>query len=150
MMPARRKNWKMLELLMRYGATVPALSKWGRFYYFRHDDIAAFLLEHGMSASHMTWHNVTLLHDMAQSGDVVKAHLLLDHGAEINAIDDEYHATPLGMAARWGQRKMASLLLERGADPNAAGAAWSTPLAWARKKGHAALADALIAAGAIA
>jgi uncharacterized protein len=150
MMPARRKNWKMLELLMRSGATVPALSKWGRFYYFVHDDIAAFLLDHGMSAHHMTWHNVTLLHDMAQSGEVAKARLLLDHGADIDAVDDEYRTTPLGMAARWGQRKMVSFLLERAANPNKAGASWSTPLAWARTKGHAEIVKDLIAAGAAA
>lgn len=150
MMPAKLRDWKMLELLMQCGATVPALSKWGRFYYFRHDDIAAFLLEHGMSASHMTWHNVTLLHDMAQSGDVAKARLLLDHGADIDAIDDEYQTTPLGMAARWGQRKMSAFLIERGADPNKAGTPWGTPLAWARKKGHDAIVRDLIAAGAAA
>jgi ankyrin repeat protein len=40
-------------------------------------------------------------------------------------------------------------LLERGADPNRAGAAWSTPLAWARKKGHAVIATELVAAGAL-
>ena len=45
---------------------------------------------------------MTLLHDMAQSGDIAKAGLLLEHGADIDAIDDEYRATPLGMAARWG------------------------------------------------
>jgi hypothetical protein len=43
---------------------------------------------------------------------------------------------------------MARFLLDRGADPNGAGAAWSTPLAWARKKGHAALAADVVAAGA--
>ena len=150
MMPAKRRDWKILELLIQCGATVPALSKWGRFYYFRHDDIAAFLLAHEMSASHMTWHNVTLLHDMAQSGDVAKARLLLDHGADIDAIDDEYQSTPLGMAARWGQRKMAAFLLARAADPNKAGALWSTPLAWARTKGHADIVEDLIAAGAAA
>jgi hypothetical protein len=43
---------------------------------------------------------------------------------------------------------MAAFLVERGADPNRAGAAWSTPLAWARKKGHVGVADDLMAAGA--
>jgi uncharacterized protein len=148
MMPARRKNRPMLDLLMRFDAKVPALSKWGRFYYFVHDDIAAFLLESGMSPNHMTWHRVTLLHDMAQSGDIAKARLLLDHGADINAVDEEYRSTPLGFASRWGQRAMAALLLERGADPNRAGAPWSTPLAWAQKKGHDDLASDLSAAGA--
>ena len=149
MMPAKNRDRPLLELLMRFGAQVPAMSKWGRFYYFVHDDIAAFLLENGMSPRHMSWHGVTLLHDMAQSGDVAKARLLLDHGADINAVDDEYRTTPLGMAARWGQRKMVALLLERGADPNKAGAAWSTPLAWARKKEHGAVASDLRAAGAL-
>lgn len=148
MMPAKRRDRRMLERLMGFGATVPALSKWGRFYYFRHDDIAAWLLEHGMGATHMTWQQVTLLHDMAQSGDIVKARLLLDRGADIDAIDDEYRATPLGMAARWGQQRMVAFLLARGCDPNRAGAPWSTPLAWARKKGHDSLARALLAAGA--
>jgi len=40
------------------------------------------------------------------------------------------------MAARWGRRELVELLLDRGADPNAGGAAWATPLAWAHKKGH--------------
>jgi ankyrin repeat protein len=148
MMSSRGGNRPMLELLIRFGATVPNLSKWGRFYYFKHDDIAAFLLQNGMNPGHMTWHRVTLLHDMAQSGDITKARLLLDHGANINAIDDEYRSTPLGMAARWGQKDMVAFLLERGADPNRAGATWATPLAWARKKGHPDVADDLIASGA--
>jgi len=150
MMPAKGRNRPLLELLMRFGAHVPALSKWGRFYYFVHDDIAAFLLDSGMSPRHMTWHHVTLLHDMAQHGDIAKARLLIDHGADIDAVDEEYRTTPLGMAARWGRRDMALFLLERGADPNKAGAAWSTPLAWAQKKGHGRLANDLVVAGAAA
>ena len=43
MIPAKKRNRPLLELLMRFGAQVPAMSKWGRFYYFVHDDIAAFL-----------------------------------------------------------------------------------------------------------
>jgi ankyrin repeat protein len=144
MMPARGGDRPMLELLIRYEAQVPIVSKWGRFYYFKHTDIAAFLLTTGMSASHMSWHHVTLLHDMAQSGDIPKAQLLLDHGADINAIDEEYCSTPLGMAARWGQRDMVAFLLERGADRERAGAAWSSPLAWAQKKGHISIANDLL------
>src|SRR5688572_24220662 len=137
MMPAKKRDRPMLELLLQHGAKVPKMSKWGRFYYFKHDDVAALLLAHGMSARHRTWHAVTLLHDMAQSGDVAKARLLLDNGAEVDVIEDEYRSTPLGLAARWGRRPLVELLLQRGADPNAAGAAWSRPLAWARTKGSA-------------
>jgi hypothetical protein len=32
---------EMIEVLMKYGARVPALSKWGAFYYFKHEDLAA-------------------------------------------------------------------------------------------------------------
>lgn len=137
MMPANRNNRKLLELLIGYGARVPDVSKWGRAYYFKHDTIAAFLLEKGMNPNHMTWHHVTLLHDMAQEGDVRKARLLLDHGADIDPIDEEYCSTPLGLAARWGQRRMVAFLLERGAGPSKSGGPWATPLAWAEKNGHA-------------
>ena len=143
MMPAKLANRPMLELLLGQGARVPAVSKWGREYYFKHADIAAFLLDRGMSPNHMTWHHVTLLHDMAQAGDIEKATLLLDHGADLDPLEDEYCSTPLGLAARWGQTRMVDFLLERGADPGLAGADWATPLAWAERKGHTAIAARL-------
>jgi hypothetical protein len=149
MMPANRRNRALCEALLLHGAQVPLMSKWARFYYFKHDDIAAFLMERGMSAHHRTWHGVTLLHDMAQNGDLAKARLLVDHGAELDVIEDEYRSTPLGLAARWGRRPLVELLLARGANPNAGGAAWSTPLAWARAKGHGEIERMLVAAGAV-
>jgi uncharacterized protein len=136
MMPSNRRNRPMLELLLQHNARVPDMSKWGRAYYFKHTDIAAFLLSSGMNPNHMTWHHVTLLHDMAQEGDIAKATLLLDHGSDLDPIEEEYQSTPLGLASRWGRREMVSFLLDRGADPSKSGAPWSTPLAWARKKGH--------------
>jgi len=123
-------------MLIRHGARVPTVSKWGRCYYFKHTDTAAFLLRHGMDPNHMNWHYTTLLHHVASDGDIPKASLLLDHGATIDAIDEEYRSTPLGMAARWGRHEMVAFLLERGADRDAAGDPWATPLAWATRKGH--------------
>ena len=143
MMPAKCRQRAMVELLLRYGARVPDVSKWGREYYFKHDDMAAFLLARGMNPNHMTWQHVTLLHDMAQLGHLERARLLLDHGADINPLDEEYRSTPLGLAARWGQREMVDLLLSRGADPTKAGASWATPLAWARAKGYRDIEDLL-------
>lgn len=128
---------KMLEILLSHGATVPTLSKWGARYYFKHYESGKFLLENGMDPNHMNWREFTLLHDMAHKGFVEKVELLMDHGAYIDAIDDEFSTTPLGYAAKWGNREVAILLLERGADPNKAGANWATPLAWAMRKGHA-------------
>ncbi len=91
----------------------------------------------------MNWHRFTLLHHMAAEGEFGKARLLLDHGADINFIDDEYRSTALGVAARRGQIAMVEFLLERGADATAAGASWATPLAWAIKKGHNTIAKIL-------
>ena len=134
--PANHADHRMLEMLMNHGARVPEISKWGARYYFKHYDTAAFLLEHGMNPNHMNWREFTLLHDMAHTGDVAKARLLIQHGADVNFVDDEYRSTPLGYAARWGHGAMVTLLLNSGADPNKSGAAWSIPLAWARKKNH--------------
>ena len=145
---ANRTRRKMLELLLARGARVPDVAKWGRFYYFKHADIAALLLERGMSPNHMTWHRTTLLHDMAGEGNAEKARMLLKHGADNDAIDDEFRSTPLGFAARWGRRDLVMLLLDHGADPNVAGAPWATPLAWAEKKGHGDIARDLRAGGA--
>ena len=148
-MPANRGNRKMLELLLAHGARVPQVSKWGAWYYFKHYEIAAFLIERGMSAQHMNCHHTTLLHDMAYTGDVRKAALLLEHGADIDAIDEEFRSTPLGLAVRFGQRDMVDFLLDRGADPNRAGSRWATPLEWARKKGHPDIESRLRAGGAV-
>jgi len=147
-MPAKDGDRQMLQLLMGYGARVPDLSKWGARYYFKHYETAAFLLENGMNPNHMNWRQFTLLHDMAFTGDLQKARLLLDHGADIDAVDEEYRSTPLGYAARWGRREMVAFLLERRADVNKSGAPWATPLAWARKKGYPEIEADLRQAGA--
>jgi ankyrin repeat protein len=98
--------------------------------------------------NHMSWHHVTLLHDTAQCGDLKKAKMLIRHGALIDPVEEEYQSTPLGLAARWGHKPMVAFLLEQGTDPDKAGAEWSTPLAWARKKGHEAIEKLLLKASA--
>jgi uncharacterized protein len=136
-MPAKEVNRELVELLMRHGARVPAIVKWAQYYYFEKYEGAVLMMEKGMSANTMSWHHVTLLHDMAQKGYLEKASLLIEHGADVNAVEEEYQSTPLGMAAKWGHAGMVAHLLKHGADPNKSGAPWSTPLVWARKKGHA-------------
>jgi len=95
--PANSGDLELIEVLMRCGARVPDVTKWGRYYYFKHAEVARYLLEHGMNANHRSWQEVTLLHDMAHEGSVEKARLLLDHGAEVDAIDGDYRSTPLGL-----------------------------------------------------
>jgi uncharacterized protein len=147
-MPANRRHRRVLELLLRYGARVPEVCKWAPAYYFKHADIGAFLLDAGMHPDTMNHHRTTLLHSMAYEGEVAKATLLADRGADVNAIDEEFRSTPLGYAARFGRPEIARLLLDRGADPNLASAPWATPLEWARRKGHGPIEELLRAAGA--
>jgi ankyrin repeat protein len=145
---AKENDRRMIDLLLSYKAKVPAVLKWTQFYYFERLDGATYMMEKGMNPNTMSWHHVTILHDMAQKGDMEKAALLLKHGANINPVDEEYQSTPLGMAARWGHIEMVSFLLKQGADPDKAGAPWATPLAWAIKKNHSAIIDLLKHAGA--
>lgn len=140
---AKTNNRSMADLLMSYSAKVPDILKWTQKYYFERLDGATYMMEKGMNPNTMSWHHVTILHDMAQNGDIAKVKLLIDHGADLNAIEEEYQSTPLGMAARWGHLDMVNYLLEQGADPGRSGADWSTPLAWAVRKGHAAIEERL-------
>ena len=145
---AKENNQKMIDLLMSYGAKVPAILKWTQFYYFERLDGATYMMEKGMNPNTMSWHHVTILHDMAQKGNIQKAELVIKYGADIDPVDEEYQSTPLGMAARWGHIEMVNYLLAKGADPNKAGASWATPLAWAKKKKHTGIEKILRKSGA--
>lgn len=134
--PANAADLELIELLMQYGARVPDVTKWCARYYFKHEAIAALFMERGMNPNHMNWHHVTLLHELAFTGEMYKARLLVNRGADINALDEEFQSTPLGLAARGGQRAMVKYLLDCGADKHKAGAPWATPVAWARARHH--------------
>ena len=135
-MPGKSNNRELMTLLMSYGATVPKLLKWAPAYYFERYDSAEFLIKNGMDPNTMSWHGVTLLHDMAWKGWDDRVRLLIDHGADLNLIEDEYCSTPLGIAARFGNEKAVGMLIDAGADVNLSGAEWSTPSAWASSRGN--------------
>jgi ankyrin repeat protein len=145
---AKENNRSMIDLLAKYGAKVPEILKWAQYYYLEHNEGAAYILEKGMNPDTKSWHHVTMLHDMAQKGNLYKAELLIKHGADLNPVEEEYQSTPLGMAARWGHLEMVQYLLKLGADTNKAGAPWATPLAWAKKKGFIEVEETLVRAGA--
>lgn len=149
MMPAKEGHSDMIDLLMAYGAKVPGVLKWAQEYYFKRAEIGALLLQRGMDPNTRSWQQVTLLHDMAQKGNIEKASLLIKYGAAINLVEDEYQSTPLGLAARWGQLEMVKYLIGQGADVNKAGATWATPLAWAGKRNHDSIEQLLLANGAV-
>lgn len=144
--PARRGRMALVELLVKYGAAV-ANENHGTFY--RVYETAKYFLQNGADPNYRNWLGISSLHLIAHEGDVDRAGLLLDFGAEINALEPEYCATPLGLASRAGHRTMVEFLLSRGADPNLPKEKpWATPLAWAVKKGHVQIARMLREHGA--
>lgn len=76
------------------------------------------------------------------------ARILIDGGAEVDALESQLHSTPLGWAARYGQIALCRFLLTRGANPNEGYEPWARPLAWAERYGHQEVADLLREAGA--
>ena len=76
------------------------------------------------------------------------ARILVDGGAEVDALEKQLQSTPLGWAARYGQRELCAFLLQRGADIDRGGADWARPLAWADRYGHGEVAALLREAGA--
>ncbi|RKN85927.1 ankyrin repeat domain-containing protein [Paenibacillus ginsengarvi] len=98
-------------------------------------DMVRMLLDHGADPNAASWLGVTYLHLAACKGKTAVAELLLEYGANLDAIDDEYGTTPLGWAVKYGQTDMVRWLLGHGADPFLpAGQPWTQPLAWAQRK----------------
>lgn len=113
-------------------------------------ELNELLFAHGMNPSHPDWLHATPLHHFARKGDVERATLYLDHGADLHARDEEISSTPLGWAAKFGQRPMVELLLARGSRTNLADdPPWATPLAWAVRRGHPEIAELLRQHGAV-
>ncbi len=99
--------------------------------------IAELLFKHGMDANMQNWLGVRPLHRFAQRGDIENALIFLEHGADINARDEDICSTPLAWAAKYGRLEMVELLLKHGAKTNLPDdAAWTTPLAWAQRRGY--------------
>ncbi|MCC7374373.1 MAG: ankyrin repeat domain-containing protein [Verrucomicrobiales bacterium] len=100
-------------------------------------ELNELLFRHGMNASAANWLGITPLHELARQGDVEKAALFVDHGADLNARDEDLCSRPLGWAAKSGQKPMVEWLLQRGAHPSHPDdPPWATPLAWATRRGH--------------
>ena len=99
--------------------------------------LTELLFEHGMDPNHSDWLRVTRLHEFARTGQLENAAIFIDHGADLDARDEDIFSTPLGWAAKFGRTPMVELLLSRGAKPNLPDdPPWATPLAWATRRGH--------------
>jgi ankyrin repeat protein len=76
----------------------------------------------------------TALMFAARQGDISSASLILDHGADIDAVSIE-DGPALVIAVAWGHDELAMSLLERGADPNIADANGMTALHFTMRDG---------------
>jgi ankyrin repeat protein len=102
--------------------------------------LTEFFFEQGMNANLRSWLGVTPLHQFAEKGDIENVAIFLEHGADVNAVDEKLSSTPLGYAAKYGKEQMVTFLLEHGADPNLPlHASWAQPMAWATRRGHHAI-----------
>lgn len=100
-------------------------------------ELTEFLFQRGMNPNFRNWLGITPLHRFAERGDLDNAGIFLDHGADIDAIDEQHCTTPLGWAARAGKTEMVHFLLGKGANPDLpADKPWARPRAWAEKRGY--------------
>ena len=131
----------MLTMFLQRKHPMPRVLTACKTYLYHVPRMTRRLLEHGLDPNLPDWLKRTPLHDLCRgnrhvsdAGGLVR--LFIEYGADINAIDEEDRSTPLGIAAREGNAELVGLLLDSGADPNAAGAVWATPVAWAKRRGH--------------
>jgi ankyrin repeat protein len=134
-----------VRLLLRYQPDLPKRIEFPAWSVgARTLELNELLFEHGMNPSQPDWLLVTPLHHFARSGNLDAAAQFIDHGADLDARDEDLSSTPLGWAAKSGQLPMVQLLLRRGAKPNLSDdPPWATPLAWALRRGHPEVADLL-------
>lgn len=143
----------MLRLFLQRNYPMPKVLTECRTYLWHVPAMTRQLLERGLDPNLPDWQRRTPMHDFASNANPEDIQfelmgMFLDHGADINIVDEEDRSTPLGIAAGNGDKRMVQYLLDHGAEPNKAGAVWATPLAWAEKRGHGEVVEMLRKHGA--
>lgn len=105
--------------------------------------IARKLVAGGLDPNRRTFQGETYLHACAAQGMERMALSLIEHGSELNALDEKDGQTPLAVAVKNGRIGMVRLLLKQGADPELADWPWARPHAIAEETGDAAIAEAI-------
>jgi ankyrin repeat protein len=139
-----------VRLLIRYQPDLPTrlvFPAWSMGAKTR--ELNELLFAHSMNPSQPDWLLVTPLHQFARTGDVEKAELFIERGADLHARDEDICSSPIGWAAKFNQKPMVELLLRHGASPNLPDdPPWATPVAWATRRGHSDTANLLRRHGA--
>ena len=86
--------------------------------------------------------------DAAKTGKLSAVERALKQGADIEATDKEYGSTALIWATYGGHRRIVELLLQKGANPNAANIEGRTSLFFAANKGNERIVKILLEVGA--
>ena len=95
------------------------------------------LLQSGFDPNRPGWLGKTTLHHYAGRGETDNALLAIEHGADIDALDDEFRGRPLAWAAAQGHQDTVRMLLEHGANPSLpVDLPQATPMARAREGEH--------------
>jgi hypothetical protein len=142
-----------VRLMLRYQPDLPKrVSFPGWSVGAKTPELNALLFQHGLNPSQQDWMGATAMHHFARKGDVERATIFIEKGADLNLRDEEISSTPLGWAAKFGKIEMVELLLKHGArinlDDDLPDLAWATPLAWATRRGHVEIAELLRQHGA--
>jgi ankyrin repeat protein len=139
-----------MRLLLRYQPDLPKRVEFPAWSVgAKTRELNELLFVYGLDPSQPDWLGITPLHQFARKGDLSNAEQFIDHGADLNARDEDICSTPLGWAAKFGQTAMVELLLNRGAAPNLPDdPPWATPLAWATRRGNEQTAAVLRSRGA--
>jgi len=137
---------RVSALLARDGKLVEAYSgdgftALGLAVFFGHEEIARQLVAAGADVNRPSRNaiRVSPLHSAVESGSLPLLDLLLEHGANPDAVEF-LQATPLHSAAARGSKEMVERLLKAGADPKRKTKDGKTAVDLARQYGHEELA----------
>lgn len=112
-------------------------------------EVIELLQDFGADVNSQGYLGQTALHWAAQKEDIDLIHQLIRQGADINALTNYGHKTPLFLAVSYGKIYAVQALLEAGADPNIISTVGgNTPLHQAVRHNVLEIGDLLLRAGA--